>query len=518
MLPADPSAETVASSGTQLLAPLIPELFFGFVSAVGTPLALSETALRLTLAARGYDLQTISLHRLTEALSLTTPAPDPLGSAYQRKSAQMDRGNEARASTKTDSILAGLAVAQVNGLRVAQDEKKGLAIAFRQLKHPEEAYLFRQIYDEGFHLIGCHCSRETRKTLLENKGMSEDDASQLIERDEFEATHPHGQRVRKTFPLSDVFVRITGDPIKDPKEVKAQLTRFGDLLFGEGLRTPTRDEYGMYLAAASALRSAQLSRQVGASILSPGGEVLALGTNEVPAAQGGSYWEGDLDDCRDHKRGVDSTDEMRENMLVELLDHAIPKWRASKLERQQKLKMRLRKALDPTRVMNLTEFTRATHAEMDAILSAGRQGIPVVGATLYTTTFPCHNCMKHIVAAGISRVVYIEPYPKSMAIDLHGDAIILDPNPDEVPVPTAVGSSRTRVRVEPFVGIAPRRYYDFFTSMTRSGITMRRKDARGRPDFSEIGLRLRMPTDWYMQREGEVAKEYLNSVAPEVTI
>ncbi|MEJ7655371.1 MAG: deaminase [Chloroflexia bacterium] len=45
------------------------------------------------------------------------------------------------------------------------------------------------------------------------------------------------------------------------------------------------------------------------------------------------------------------------------------------------------------------------HAEMSALLDAGRRGVPVQGATLYTTTFPCHNCARHIVGAGIDRVV-----------------------------------------------------------------------------------------------------------------
>lgn len=36
--------------------------------------------------------------------------------------------------------------------------------------------------------------------------------------------------------------------------------------------------------------------------------------------------------------------------------------------------------------MNLTEFGRAVHAEMEAILAAARVGIPVKGSTLYTTT------------------------------------------------------------------------------------------------------------------------------------
>lgn len=45
--------------------------------------------------------------------------------------------------------------------------------------------------------------------------------------------------------------------------------------------------------------------------------------------------------------------------------------------------------------------------------------------TLYTTTFPCHNCARHIVAAGISKVYYIEPYEKSLALELHSDSITI---------------------------------------------------------------------------------------------
>jgi len=47
----------------------------------------------------------------------------------------------------------------------------------------------------------------------------------------------------------------------------------------------------------------------------------------------------------------------------------------------------------------------------------------MVGGTLYTTTFPCHNCARHIVAAGISKVYYVEPYAKSLALELHNDSI-----------------------------------------------------------------------------------------------
>jgi deoxycytidylate deaminase len=61
---------------------------------------------------------------------------------------------------------------------------------------------------------------------------------------------------------------------------------------------------------------------------------------------------------------------------------------------------------------------------MEAIISVGRggkNGLP--GSTLYCTTYPCHSCARHILAAGIKRVVYIEPYPKSLAMTLHYDAL-----------------------------------------------------------------------------------------------
>ena len=75
--------------------------------------------------------------------------------------------------------------------------------------------------------------------------------------------------------------------------------------------------------------------------------------------------------------------------------------------------------------MDIGEFSRPVHAEMAALIDAARRGVPVNGHSLYVTTFPCHNCAKHIVAAGIQRVVYLEPYSKSRAGNLHREDIDL---------------------------------------------------------------------------------------------
>ena len=66
--------------------------------------------------------------------------------------------------------------------------------------------------------------------------------------------------------------------------------------------------------------------------------------------------------------------------------------------------------LRDSQLMAIIEYFRSVHAEMAALVTASRLGTTVKGATLYCTTFPCHECAKHIVAAGIERVVYVEPY------------------------------------------------------------------------------------------------------------
>ena len=50
------------------------------------------------------------------------------------------------------------------------------------------------------------------------------------------------------------------------------------------------------------------------------------------------------------------------------------------------------------------------HAEQNALLSAARFGIAVEGGSMYTTMQPCFGCMKEILQAKLSRVVYLHPW------------------------------------------------------------------------------------------------------------
>ena len=53
---------------------------------------------------------------------------------------------------------------------------------------------------------------------------------------------------------------------------------------------------------------------------------------------------------------------------------------------------------------------RTIHAEMNAILQCARFGMSTDGASLYVTDFPCLQCTKSLLQAGIKEINYIRNY------------------------------------------------------------------------------------------------------------
>ncbi|GIN55846.1 ComE operon protein 2 [Lederbergia ruris] len=53
---------------------------------------------------------------------------------------------------------------------------------------------------------------------------------------------------------------------------------------------------------------------------------------------------------------------------------------------------------------------RTIHAEMNAILQCAKFGVATEGAEIYVTHFPCLQCCKALIQAGIKAVYYAEDY------------------------------------------------------------------------------------------------------------
>lgn len=329
------------------------------------------------------------------------------------------------------------------------------AYVIDSIKHMEELELLRSIYGESLCVIGVFAPDKIRDERLKDLGFPEGERLEVMDRDQ-EEVMTFGQDTRNVFVESDFFV--CND--KRKADVEQSIDRFLELIFDISVRTPTRRESTMYEAEAAAAKSACMSRQVGASIVSAAGELIAVGWNDVPKFGGGLYSEDDRNSiikdppsivdkdnrCHNWGGGICHNDKNKKRIIDQVVDSVSKIEGASKEQRRA-----IEGAVARTDVKSLIEFSRSIHAEMEAILSVAREGKhSLVGATLFTNTYPCHNCARHIVAAGISEVVYIRPYKKSLALKLHHDAI------------TEVPDDGGKVLFRQYDGVAPSIYFKIF--------------------------------------------------------
>jgi deoxycytidylate deaminase len=438
-----------------------PEIVFGLIGPVGVDLAPVVNALSEFL--EGEGIYTVDTIRLSDEIADFFKVSFKGQPEHVRVRHLMHLGTELRRTSNRGDAVALLGVQAIQAVR--QDVRDGCftkhAYILRSLKTPDEIRTLRSVYGKGFYAISVYTPRETRVSVLAERisrsrhgetVRSRALAERLVEIDELEE-RSLGQDVQDAFPMADLFVYT-----HNADELRKQIRRFVSLIFGNRFFTPTRDEHGMQIARSAALRSSDMNRQVGAAIANDEGDLLAIGCNDVPKAHGGFYWPEDPIDQRDFKRGKDSMAIHREQVLAEMLarlkraDMLAPK--AQDIDKLVKslVSGEDKPVLKGTAGMSILEFGRSVHAEMAALTTAARLGVPVKGATLFCTTFPCHICARHIVAAGIKRVIYVEPYPKSKAKQLHDDAISVDPQ----------SPSSSLVNFEPFQGIAPGKYMELF--------------------------------------------------------
>lgn len=471
-------SDNTSSAGGDSISPELvysQELVIGLVGPIGTDWATTYDYLEEVLSLYDYEVHEIRISKLLSELDEGKTLPQyPEEARYE---AFMKAGDDFREKYRLGSALAFVVSAAIRSYREKNfSTKKPSRIAYviRSLKHPDEINLLREIYYNSFVCVSVYTEREDRIRVLSGRIASSHftsnsdsyraDAERLVTVDEASGKK-FGQNVRKAFPKADLFLAL------NDVGAKQNLERFFSILFGSPNNSPSKHEYAMYLAQAAACRSSALSRQVGAVIANEAGDILAIGTNEVPRAGGGQYWHGDENDARDFTLKRELNDQYKQDILAELLGKlneiaVLSSKGLSPSDSLEQIESRLtdKQLLEllqliqnneqgrfkTTRLFNLIEFVRCVHAEMAAITDTARLGISIKGAYLYTTTFPCHECARHIISSGISKVFYIEPYPKSLALALHGDAISLDKS--------EVG----KVSFLPFVGIAPSAYVRLF--------------------------------------------------------
>ena len=186
------------------------------------------------------------------------------------------------------------------GTAVIPDHGKR-AYLIDSIRHPAETSLLRRAYANAFALIGVVCEETERKSRILGKYLTQPqqlnevlvaDVDAFIKRDAEDADAKHGQHVTDAFYESDFFIDNTViDPTDMMQPLDESLARFVSIIAQDRLIRPTIEETAMHHAHSARVRSACLSRQVGAALVDCDGTVVATGTNEVPKAGGGVYGE-----------------------------------------------------------------------------------------------------------------------------------------------------------------------------------------------------------------------------------
>ena len=83
------------------------------------------------------------------------------------------------------------------------------------------------------------------------------------------------------------------------------------------------------------------------------------------------------------------------------------------------------------------ELCRGIHAEQNAIIQAARYGLPICGSVLYCTTQPCAQCAKMLINAGVTEIVYDEPYPDDLASSILAESDVRVRRFSAAPAPSA---------------------------------------------------------------------------------
>lgn len=354
-----------------------------------------------------------------------------------------DIGNELRRSAGTDCLVRH-ALEKADSEWPAEEPPSLQGIIIDGIRNVGEVEALRQF--PNFFLLSVQADRDVRKRRLTRKErFATEHEFELADQRDGDEHAPFGQQVLKCNDLANVVLVNDGDIAEEAglqrrtyvedEVYKKHVYLLEQLSKGATPREPgpSVDETMMTVAYCESARSSCVKRKVGAVISAGGGQLVSAGHNDVP--------EGAQPCYRDPAYGWCARDLIQERAAKELrfcprcgdkievhatcascgreltafakrcpycradaaVEYSCPGCRAEVF--QEFLPG------GPASGGKLLDMCRAIHAEEYAILNLTRSGTPTPpGAVMYTTTFPCNLCANKIVAAGIARVVYAEPY------------------------------------------------------------------------------------------------------------
>lgn len=292
-------------------------------------------------------------------------------------------------------------------------------VAIDAFRNPFEISFFRERYS-AFYLIAVSTEVNTRIKRLQESSNVNITQLKSIDREYDKKLSGnevfYSQDISSCIQLADIHIHNPEISLDNFSNLKRQLIYYITLIVHPGLVPPSHLERCMQMAFNAKLNSGCLSRQVGAVITDKYSSIKGVGWNSVPEGQVPCLLRSAYDLLNNEDKPAYSDYESNNSIFRKTMECS---YRDVLSEDKCKSKLNgLNLSYCFKDVQNLIDgdknqvHTRSLHAEENAFLQITKYGGEgIKGGMLFVTASPCELCSKKAYQLGISKIVYIDPYP-----------------------------------------------------------------------------------------------------------
>ncbi|WP_260260346.1 deoxycytidylate deaminase [Vibrio intestinalis] len=299
---------------------------------------------------------------------------------------------------------------------VSKQNNEPCHIVIDAIRNPYEAVYLRDRYS-GFYLMSVNTNNNNRlKHLMESHKFT---SSQIQELDDKE--YPKklsgynkyvSQNIQKCIELADIHINNPRENQYGHSELRAQLAWYVALMLHPGLVMPTSTESCMQIAYSVKQNSGCISRQVGAVVTDSKYSVKAVGWNNTPQGQVPCLLRSADDLINGFDEAAYSFYEKNDEEFRNVLHEKFNFVRRQNYLDGRNLSFCFKDVQNQVEQKKNQVHTRSLHAEENAFLQISKHGGQAVkGGILFTSASPCELCAKKAYQLGMSKIVYIDPYP-----------------------------------------------------------------------------------------------------------
>lgn len=289
-------------------------------------------------------------------------------------------------------------------------------IVIDAIRNPYEAVYLRDRYS-GFYLMSINTNNDNRlKHLMESHKFTSVQIKDLDKKEYPEKLTGHkkyiSQNIQKCIELADIHINNPRENQFGHSELRAQLAWYVTLMLHPGLVMPTATESSMQLAYSVKQNSGCISRQVGAVVTDKRFSVKSVGWNNTAEGQVPCLLRSAEDLLNGFDEDAYSKYEKNDGDFRKALEGKFNLIRRYKHLDGRNLSFCFKDLQNQVEQKKNQVHTRSLHAEENAFLQISKNGGQgVKGGILFTTASPCELCAKKAYQLGMSKIVYIDPYP-----------------------------------------------------------------------------------------------------------